>query len=158
MAQLYIDGGLHIEMAILRCLGHWLENSGWTSALVKANVSTSGTADAVLKASHVTQCRYGHQVTAAALYILQKRAHDQYLHDLVSHDDDEDPLDFITWAVRMSEEHPQFGYWANTLELEMRVMENVRSLREGNCISSDSWFPGYLPSTNIIMLGGYRST
>ena len=29
-------GGLHIEMASLKMVGHWLNNSGWDSALVQA--------------------------------------------------------------------------------------------------------------------------
>ncbi|KAK3750312.1 hypothetical protein QZH41_001772 [Actinostola sp. cb2023] len=54
-------GGLHIEMASLKIAGHWLNNSGWVSALVQANVTTSGRADAILKGAHVTRARYAHQ-------------------------------------------------------------------------------------------------
>ena len=62
--------GLHIEMATLKLLGDWLEDSGWTNALVKADVASSGTANSFIHASHVTKACHAHQVTAASLYIL----------------------------------------------------------------------------------------
>ena len=42
-------GGLHIEMAALKVLGDWLQNSGWTRALVRADITTPGKADTMLK-------------------------------------------------------------------------------------------------------------
>ena len=71
-----ILGGLHIEMCVLKLLGDWLEKCGWDSALVQAFIMTVGKANAFLKVSHVTHTGYAHQVTAAALYFLQKQAHD----------------------------------------------------------------------------------
>ena len=59
-------GGLHIEMAALRTHG-----SSWVKALVQAEVTTAGIADCFLHAAHVASTRRAHQVTAAALYILQ---------------------------------------------------------------------------------------
>ena len=38
-------GGLHIELAVLKAIGSWIEDSGWTNALVQAGVTTPGTAD-----------------------------------------------------------------------------------------------------------------
>ena len=35
-------------------LGGWLEDSGWTGALVQANVASPGTADPFVKASDIT--------------------------------------------------------------------------------------------------------
>ena len=55
-------GPLHIEMAALRVLGEWLTNSGWLSMLVKADIATSGRAEGIEKASHVTRTRYAHEV------------------------------------------------------------------------------------------------
>ena len=46
-------GGLHIEMAALKVLGDWLDDSRWIEALVQANVESAGTAESFLKASHV---------------------------------------------------------------------------------------------------------
>jgi hypothetical protein len=61
-------GGLHIEMNILKLLGDWLRESGWTTALLQAEITTSGRADAMLSGAHVTRTRYAHQVTVASLH------------------------------------------------------------------------------------------
>ena len=71
-------GGLHIEMAALKTVGDWLDGSGWTQALVQAEIATAGMADSLLKSSHVMHTRKAHQITAAALYTLQHRAFDHY--------------------------------------------------------------------------------
>ena len=68
-------GGLHIEMATLKMLGNWLQGSGWVDALVQAGISSQGKADSFLKAAHVTRTRIAHQITATALYILQRQAY-----------------------------------------------------------------------------------
>jgi hypothetical protein len=36
-------GGLHIKMACLKLAGDWLEDSGWTEALVQADIAGAGT-------------------------------------------------------------------------------------------------------------------
>lgn len=73
-----ILGGLHIEMASLKVICDWLEDSGWTEALVQANITSPGKAEAFLKASHIKRTRYAHEVTASSLYILLKKSHDLY--------------------------------------------------------------------------------
>ena len=85
-------GGLHIEMATLKTLGGWLQGSGWVQALVQADIATAGTANSFLRAAHVTRTRRAHQVTAAALYILQHRAYDHYC--LTNVEDQQDMLEF----------------------------------------------------------------
>ena len=40
-----MSGALHIEIAALKTIGDWLENSGWTHALEQASIATSGTAE-----------------------------------------------------------------------------------------------------------------
>ena len=119
-------GGLHIEMASLKMVWHWLKSSGWDSALVQTDITTSGRADAILKASHITRSRYAHQVSACALHILQQRA---YKASIV---DNSEPDDFTTWVQKQCEAHPQFLFWPTALELELLVPEFVRSTREGN--------------------------
>ena len=47
-------GGLHIEMVAFKLLGDWLHGSGWTSALVAAEIATGGVADSFIKATQVT--------------------------------------------------------------------------------------------------------
>ena len=71
-------GGLHIEMALLKAIGTWLEGSGWTAALTEANVASAGTADSYLKAASVTRSRRAHQVTACSLYVLLRKAYVSY--------------------------------------------------------------------------------
>lgn len=50
-------GGFHIEKHLLKCLGDILERSGWSTAIVEAGIARQGTADALLKATHVTRSR-----------------------------------------------------------------------------------------------------
>ena len=50
-------GGLHLEMALWSTLGDLLEGSGWTSALVEAEIASSGVAESFLKTSHLTRTR-----------------------------------------------------------------------------------------------------
>lgn len=71
-------GGFHTELNALKALGSWVEDSGWTNVLVQAGVTTPGTADSFLRASHVSRTRHAHQVTAAALFILMDRANNIY--------------------------------------------------------------------------------
>ena len=51
-------GGLHLEMALWTTLGDLLGSSGWTTALIEAEVASSGVAESFLKASHLTRTRY----------------------------------------------------------------------------------------------------
>jgi len=72
-------GGLHIEMTALKLPGDWLDGSGWTSALVAAEVATGGVADSLIKANHLTRTRRAHQAKAACLFILQNKAYSAYV-------------------------------------------------------------------------------
>ena len=121
-------GGLHTEMAVLRCLGHWLDGSGWTNALTQAQIASSGVADSFLKASHVTRTRHAHQVTACCLHILLHKAYMRY-HGGVPKPD---TLGYEDWVVKMANDCPQFQYWFLTLQLELLVLVFVKSLREGH--------------------------
>lgn len=72
-------GALHVEMAVLKTIGEWLQwldGSGWVAALVTAGITSSGRGESMLHASHVMRSWHAHQVTAASLYILQQRAWD----------------------------------------------------------------------------------
>ena len=46
-----IFGQLHVEMAAWKTIGDWLDDSGWTAALIKSNIASAGNADAFLKSS-----------------------------------------------------------------------------------------------------------
>jgi len=53
---------------------------------------TSGRAEAMLSASHVKWKRYGHQVTAASLHVLQQTAYQTYCTTV---EERESPLSFM---------------------------------------------------------------
>ena len=120
-------GGLHLEMASLKMVGHWLDKSGWDSALVQADITTRGRADGILKAAHITRSRYAHQVSACALYILQRKAYKEFT---AGHESSN--IAFETWVQEKSDDHPHFQFWATVLELELTILELVRFIREGN--------------------------
>ena len=121
-------GGLHIEMAFLRLLGHWLEDSGWTSALTQSKIASPGTADSFVKAASVTRSRHAHQLTASSLYILLCHAYTQYTVGLA----EDAALPFDDWCLENMASTPQFQFWYIALQLEMMLLLFVRSLREAN--------------------------
>ena len=133
-----MTGALHIEMTALIVIGDRLKDSGWESVLVNANISTPGRVNAMLKASHVTRTGYAHQVTASVLYILQKRAYDEYV---AVTDDNQEPIGFHDWCKAQADQYPQFKYWLTVPELEILVLGFVKSLRVGD-------FPLYVQSLN----------
>ena len=119
-------GGLHIEMVALKMLGDLLEDSGWTGALVRAGITTSGVADSFLKGAHVTRTRRAHQVTASSLFLLMKEAYDEYARDA------NEVLAFKEWCDMKASACPQFLFWQIVLQLELHVLLFVRSIREGD--------------------------
>ena len=70
-------------MTALKVLGDLLEKSGWTNALVLSGLSSMGTAESYLKASHMTRTRRAHQVTASSLYILLNQAYGNYVYEMM---------------------------------------------------------------------------
>ena len=76
-----ILGGIHIEMAAFKAIGHLLKESGWTAVLTEAGIAFSGTAESFLTASSVTKTRFAHQVTDCALYKMLQCAYDQYKNE-----------------------------------------------------------------------------
>lgn len=138
---LIMFGGLHIEMAIMKTLGHFLDGSGWTAALVHAGVATIGTAESFVKASHVTRTRRVHQVTAASLYVLQKKAYTDYCRKLK---DESKAISMEDWCTQMAEAYPHVRFWSITLHLELVLLMYVRAIREGD-------FPLYIESLSHIV-------
>lgn len=122
-------GGLHIEMAFLKLIGGWLEGSGWTAALVDANIASAGTAQSFLKASSVTRTRRAHQVTASSLYVLLQNAHTKYLESL---SEGSDGLSFVDWCIQQKSVKPQFYYWYTTMKLELLLLLFLKSVRQSN--------------------------
>ena len=76
---------------------------------------------------YLYRSRYAHQVSACALSILQKEAFRTYKDS-----NPENPFEIIEWCKVQCNQHPQFLFWSTALELELLVLELVRSLRTGN--------------------------
>ena len=78
-------GGLHIEMTAWKTPGKWVDSSGWTAAIVQADIETPGKTDSFLKASHVSGRRHAHHVTAAEVYTLFQNAYSSYIEEHNDH-------------------------------------------------------------------------
>ncbi len=109
-------------MTSYQSLAIWLKGSEWVDVLQEAELSTPGIAESFLKASHVTQTRHAHQVTACTLYILLKKATNV----------EDPPESFSMRCTRQTTESPQFLYWYTNLELELPALAFVCSLRTGD--------------------------
>lgn len=121
-------GGLHIEMAALRSIGTLLQDSGWTTAIVEAEVASSGTAESYLSVSSVTRTRQAHQITACSLYRLMKKAY----HDYHSEESNISNKTFEDWCEQWRKESPQFLFWSLVLDMELTIFTLIRSFREGD--------------------------
>ena len=83
-------GGVHIEMAVLKVLGDWLQGSGWT--YVVSSVFTKDRADGILLVLCIFLC-------AQHIMIIKKI------------NSEDECLTFENWTSMMEEEPPQFSYW-----------------------------------------------
>ena len=54
------DGGLHINLTVLKVAENRFESSRWTATLLQTGVVTSGKAGSFLKASYITPTRRAH--------------------------------------------------------------------------------------------------
>ena len=117
------------NLLVLDVLGDLLTESGWTDALIQANIASAGKADSFLKAAHITCTRHAHQVTACGLYILLHLSYNEYSE---ANDQEDTHLDFSEWCIQKCEECPQFKFWYMILNLQLLMLVFVRSIREGN--------------------------
>ena len=102
-----------------------MDASGWTTALTKAGIASTSTADSFLKASHLTRTRHAYQVRVLALAKLQQ---DAFL-DMVN----EGPHDEKTkdaWRQDMITKSPTFQYWDTILNMEIQGLIFVPAHRE----------------------------
>ena len=113
-----IDTGLRFMRFYSQVLGNWLVDSGWTSALVQANIASTGTADSFIKA------------TAASLHTLLHKAYSEFTSEATAAGTE--VLSLETWCGMRSQESVQFGYWLKTMSLEITLLLFIRSFREGN--------------------------
>ena len=89
----------------------------------QSGIATAGTAESYLKSTHLSRTRRVHQVSAAALYMCNKKAHNAYQDHQKETDSFEDS------CKRKMETVLQFKFWATLLEL-LNVL--VGSMRESN--------------------------
>ena len=122
-------GGLHIEMAAFKALGKWVLGSGWPEVLTNATVASPGVANSFLTASHITRTRRAHQVTAASLYLLMKKAYEEHRK---TEETDEPARAFDEWKEEKMKKCPQFLYWATVLDFELVCLQLVRAIREAD--------------------------
>ena len=109
-----------------------MRDSGWTNALVQANIASSGTADSFIRASHVTKTRHAYQVTAATLHTLLKQAYSGNFTPDDGNTTQPDDEVFEKWCTQRAKTSVHFDYWLKTLSLEVLSLVYIRSLREGN--------------------------
>ena len=119
-------GGMHIEKALWSCVGDMLESSGWETMLIQAGIAESGTADAYLKGAHICRTRRVHQITALALFTLQKQAFQTYIDNCIG----PSPT-FEIWKLNMMQ-YPTFRVWNMIIDVELAVLSFVRSIRLGD--------------------------
>ena len=110
------------------------EDSGWTAALVDADITTAGTADSFITVANIKRTRKAHQVTVSALYVLLQSAYAKYQQDL---DDDDCALLFDDCYAQEVLQGPQFHFWYLTMKLELLLLIFLRSTRQANffCMS-----------------------
>lgn len=71
---------------------------------MQAEIAISGRADSFLQAAHVGRTKRAHQVTAAALHILQHKAHDKYKERATALS--QEPLEFEAWCNLRVQKYP----------------------------------------------------
>ena len=102
-----------------------LEGSGWTEALIEAEVASSGVAELFLKTSHLTRTGHGHQVSLLALHNLQREA-------FMPCEGLKDEKSQQLWRKDMVQKSPPtFAYWDTILRYETLILF-VRAHRERN--------------------------
>ena len=129
---LWMLGPLHIEMAFLSTIGDWLEGSGWTQALEKGNISTTGRFESFLSGKKVKRTRYAHQVSPAVLLQLAEKAFEEQ----------EEFKDFETWKESKTKENANLCFWFHAIELETLLFSLTKSLQDadfGSCRGCLHW-------------------
>ena len=102
---------------------------------MQAEIASSGTADSYIKATHVTKTRHAHEVTAACLYALIRRAYSDYSTSVGPNQNEayeEVALSFQEWYSMQANKCVHFDYWMKTLSLELLLLVFIRSIRKGN--------------------------
>lgn len=99
--------GLHIEIAAFKAIGEFLDENGCVNALANTDIAGPGITESFLKVSHLAKARRVHEITAAALHVLQQSAYDDYKAALPT---SEPCLEFSTWCSKKVSIQPQFAF------------------------------------------------
>ncbi|KAK3921569.1 DNA primase [Frankliniella fusca] len=121
---LLLLGPLHIEQNFLKVLGQLMVGSGWNSVITQSGIASSGSADALLKVTHIKRAREIHQITAAVLHSL--------LIEEYSRCQPNGDVELSEWITLTSKDSPTFKFWLTVLNLEILLLDFVRSVRLGN--------------------------
>ena len=101
-----------------------------------------------MKVTHLAKARCANEITAAALYVLQQSAYKDYTATVTS--TSEASLEFREWCCKMGSIQSQFFFWSQVLELEILILEIVRSIREGHFKSYAESVTALLPCLDHI--------
>ena len=141
----WVLGGLHCEMAAWSMVGRLLSDSGWTGIIAEADITSEGSSEALLLASHLMKTRHAHIVTLLALEILQN---DAMVEEGVSPENREE------WITERTKVNPTFTFWEIVKNLEIMILSAVRGIRERNhhlyinCMEYVCYYFFSLDSTN----------
>ena len=119
-------------MALLRALGDLLDGSGWTSALVQAEIATAETSNSFLKAVRVKKncsCSpdYSLRSVQSSAGIICWVQTCQPECNAPSFDESRTP-----WCEQRAAQSAQFHFWQLVLSTELDVLAWERSIYEGN--------------------------
>ena len=113
--------GLHIEQCLLVIHGQLIEGSGLVQILTENKFSMIGLS-AVVDVNNIKRARYTLQITLCALFIKLSEAASVSETDLLPYD----------WLTQKSKDNTSFMYWKCVIDLQIKVLLYVRSIREGN--------------------------
>ena len=84
---------------MLKLIGDILKDSEWPRILAQSGIFTSGVAEKLLPASHITKTHRSHNITLAALIVLKMKAYEERIDHFVDYDQ---------WAKNKLKESPMF--------------------------------------------------
>ena len=154
-------GTMHTETMLWGVSGDWLDGSGWIKALTNSGISTSGKAQSFISVHHICRTRYMHQASVATLYMLMRKAYDQYVERTTNnYNGGLFTLSFDVWLKQLCVEQPQADYWFKSMELGLLILQFVKSCRHVAQLTSNYiwrhlilWCHGFSCWIILTMLG-----
>ena len=115
-----------------------MASSGWTAALVQADIAAPGKAASFSKPSHVSETRHVNQATAAALYTLLQKAYSSYVEEHNDH-----AGNFDEWSQLKEDENPQFKFWSLKLGIQLSFLV-CRQIIKRRGLDYARWLPVHI--------------